>query len=443
MAKRNVVLIGAGSVVFTTSLLADFIADGREWELRLVDIDEDAANVAYNLAARMMEAKDAPITLRKSTDRREMLPGADIVMTVLAVGGREAWEADMEVPRKYGAYMPVADTTSPGGISRSMRTMPVMVDIANDIKELCPDALFLNYANPMSAIVRSIVRYTGLEVYGLCDGPPGVRERLSKLLEIDPDRCDFKAIGFNHFVWLYEWLVDGKDGFPLVRKRNEELVAAGSVPGDNPDILFAWEIFDLTGYLPLSGDRHITEFFPQFFSHGKGRHYGKTLGIDRFDIRPFIQGAAEKFEELRAIGEGKAPVPDDMFHEVAGKTGTARLSYGIITDLGKDKPGVHHVNIPNVGQVTNLKRDLVVECPVEFSNRGVEPIQLGTIPTSILACIEHAFVTTELIVEAAMERDYNKFVEAIILDGCVSSMSDAKKVADDLIAANKKYMPGW
>lgn len=443
MAGKTVVLIGAGSVVFTTSLLADFIADGGEWELRLVDINPDAADVAFNLASRMMEVKDAPIILKKSTERREMLPGADIVITSLAVGGREAWENDIQVPRKYGIYMPVADTTSPGGISRSMRTLPVMVDIANDIKECCPEALFLNYANPMSAIVRSIVRYSGKDVYGLCDGPPGVRSRLAKLLDIEEERCGFKAIGFNHFVWLYEWTVDGKDGFPLVRERNAQLIRDGGAAGGEPDKPFAWELFDLTGYLPLSGDRHITEFFPQFFSHGEGRHYGKTLGVDRFDIRPFIQGAAQEFEELRAIGAGKDPVPDKMFHEVAGATGTARLSYGILKDLEKASPGVHHVNIPNNGQVENLKRNLVIECPVEFSREKVEPINLGTIPTSILSFIEHAFVTTELIVEAAMERDYNKFVEAIILDGCTRSMADAKKIAADLIAANKEFMPGW
>lgn len=443
MPKQTVVLIGAGSVVFTTSLLADFIADGREWELRLVDIDPDAAEVAYNLAARMMEVKDAPITLKKSTERREMLPGADIVITSLAVGGREAWEADIEIPRKYGIYMPVADTTTPGGISRSMRTMPVLVDIAEDVAELCPKALFLNYANPMSAIVRAIRRYTDVEVYGLCDGPPGIRRRFAEFLGVEEQRCDFKAVGFNHFVWLYEWLVDGKDAFPQIREKNEKYKAEGKPAGNDPDFPLAWELFELTGYFPLSRDRHITEFFPQFFAHGKGKHYGKTLGVDRFDITPYIAGAADEFEELRAIGEGKKPVPDKLFHEVAGGSGTARLSYGILRDLEQETPGRHHVNIPNTGQVANLKRDLVVECPVDFSKNGVVPVQLGSIPTSILSFIESAFVTTEIIVEAAMERDYNKFVEAIVLDGCVGSMAEARSLADELIAAHKKHLPGW
>jgi alpha-galactosidase len=441
--KRNVVLIGAGSIVFTTSLLADFIADGGEWELRLVDIDPDAATVAYKLAVRMMAVKKAPITVKKSTERREMLPGADIVITSLAVGGREAWEADIEIPRKYGIYMPVADTTTPGGIARSMRTMPVLVDIANDIRELCPAALFMNYANPMSAIVRAIVRYAGIDVWGLCDGPPGVRRHFAELLGVDESRCDFRAVGFNHFVWLTRWTVDGEDGFPLIREKNRQLAREGKAAGNAPDFPLAWELFDLTGFFPLSRDRHITEFFPQFYAHGKGRHYGRTLGVDRFDIRPFIQGAAEEFEKLRAIGEGSKPVPNEMFHEVAGGSGTARLSYGILKDLEKEKPGIHHVNIPNTGQVANLKRDLVVECPVEFSKNGAVPIQLGAIPTSILAFMEHAFVTTELIVEASMERDYRKFVEAIILDGCVSSVTEAKKLADELIAAHRKHLPGW
>lgn len=443
MAQRNVVLIGAGSIVFTSSLLADFIAEGGEWELRLVDTNEDAADVAYGLAARMIEAKKPPITLKKGTDRREFLPGADIVIVAIAVGGREAWEADIEIPRKYGIYMPVADTTTPGGIARSMRTLPVMVDIANDVKELCPDALFLNYANPMSAIGRAIDRYADIGVYGLCDGPPSVRKRFADFLDVEESRCDFKAVGFNHFVWLTEFLLDGTDAFPLIRKKNEQIVASGSPAGNDPDSPLAWELFDLTGYFPLSRDRHITEFFPQFFAHGKGKHYGKTLGVDRFDVYPFIQGAAKDFEKLRAIGEGKADVPADMFHAFPGEKGTARLSWGVISALTQDEPACHHVNIPNTGQVANLKRDLVVECPVNFSKKEVAPIQLGTIPTTVLACMESAYVTTELIVEAAMERDRRKFVEAIVLDGCMSSVADAYKIAEELISAHRAVLPGW
>ena len=154
------------------------------------------------------------------------------------------------------------------------------------------------------------------------------------------------------------------------------------------------------------------------------------------------EGAAREFEELRAIGDGKVPVPDDMFHEdVAGK-GTARLSAGILSSFEAETPGRHHVNIPNTGQVSNLKRDLVVECPVDFSKNGVFPVQLGDIPKSTIAFIESAFVTTEIIVEAAMERSRKKFIEAIILDGCVSSVAEAYKLGDELIAAHKENLPG-
>jgi alpha-galactosidase len=440
---NKVVLIGAGSVVFTTSLLADFIADGGEWELRLVDISEDSVNVAYNLAKRMIAKKNSSITLKRSTDRRVLLPDADIVITVPAVGGRSAWEADIEIPRKYGIYMPVADTTTPGGISRSLRTLPVLVDIANDIIELCPNALFLNYANPMSAIVRAINRYTGLGVYGLCDGPPAIKGKFAEFLGVNEDVCDFKVVGFNHFVWLLEFLVEGKDGYPMIREKNEQIKKQGLPPGNDPDFPLAWELFELTGYFPTSRDRHITEFFPQFFAPGKGRHYGKTLGVDRFKIEPYIQGAAEEFEELRAMGDGIIPVPDSIFHDFVGEKGTARLAAGIIGALRQPELKQFHPNIPNTGQVANLKRGLVIECPVNFSQNSVVPVQLGNIPTTILSCIEHSFVTTELIVEAAMERDYKKFVEAIILDGCISSIKEAEKIADELLYVQKEHLTGW
>ncbi len=443
MQQKNIVLIGAGSVVFTSSLLADFIADGGERELRLVDTNRDALEVASGLARRMVEAKSAPITVRASTDRREFLSGADVVITVLAVGGRKAWEADIQIPRKHGIYMPVADTTTPGGIARSMRILPVMVDIANDIRELCPGALFLNYANPEAAIVRAIARAHGPTVYGLCDGPPHVRKTMAKFLQVDAERCDFKAVGFNHFVWLLEFTVDGKDAYPAIKEKNEQLKKMGKPAGDDPDHPLAWELLDLVGYFPLSRDRHITEFFPQFFARGRGTHYGRTLGVDRFDIEPYIQGADREFEQLRAMADATVPVPDSMFHAKVGEKGTAQLTLGILGALAQSRPRRFHVTVPNAGQITSLKKDLAVECPVDFCRKKVEPVRLGDLPTSVNAFIEHAFVTTELIVEAALERDRRKFIQAIVLDGCVTSTRDAAQLADELIAAHREYLPGW
>ncbi|TET07899.1 alpha-glucosidase/alpha-galactosidase, partial [Candidatus Aerophobetes bacterium] len=151
--SKKLVLIGAGSAMFTQGLIVDIIKEQSlgPWEIRLVDIDPEALKVAYNLAKKMVKAKDAHVVIKQSTDRKDLLSGADIVITTIGVGGRRAWEPDVFIPRKYGIYQPVGDTVGPGGISRAMRMIPEMKEIARDILKLCPDALFINYSNPMTA----------------------------------------------------------------------------------------------------------------------------------------------------------------------------------------------------------------------------------------------------------------------------------------------------
>ncbi len=227
MKRRTVVLIGAGSVVFTTGLIADFIADGDAWEVRLVDIDPGNLDVAFRLATRMVERASARIKLRRFIERVEALPGADAVITVLDVGGRRAWSADVQIQRKYGIYVPVADTTTPGGFARSLRTIPTLVEIAHDMERLCPKAILLNYCNPMAAIVRAITRESGIEVYGLCHGVPGATRYLAQFLDVPVDECEGTAVGFNHFLWFLEFKHRGRDACPLIAAKNRELIAAG------------------------------------------------------------------------------------------------------------------------------------------------------------------------------------------------------------------------
>ncbi|NQT88331.1 hypothetical protein HQ560_16310, partial [bacterium] len=166
----RVVLIGAGSVSFTRGLVADLARTGWEVDLRLVDIDPEALRVAEGLARKTAQATGARMTVAGSTERRDLLPGADAVICTIAVGGRRAWEQDVLVPRRYGFYQPVGDTTMPGGLSRALRMIPAMVDIARDALELCPGARFFNYSNPMTAVCRAVRKATGAHVIGLCHG---------------------------------------------------------------------------------------------------------------------------------------------------------------------------------------------------------------------------------------------------------------------------------
>ena len=187
MAKK-IVLIGAGSAMFTHGLVADLIRspDLGPWELGLVDIDPQALETAEGLSQKMVEVAETEITVSASTDRRDILPGADVVVSTIGVGGRRAWELDVTIPRKYGIYQPVGDSVMAGGVSRSMRMIPALVDVARDVQELCPDACFFNYSNPMTTNCWAMRKATGLPVTGLCHGTFHVERQLADFIGAPP-----------------------------------------------------------------------------------------------------------------------------------------------------------------------------------------------------------------------------------------------------------------
>src|SRR5262245_44218424 len=180
--REKIVLIGAGSAMFTRGLVADLIHAGLEADLALVDIDPEALEVAERLTHKMIVARRAPIALSASVDRRSALRGATAVICTVGVGGRRAWEQDVFIPRKYGIFAPVGDTVGPGGTARALRMIPAMVDIARDVLDLAPSALFFNYGNPMAPVCRAIRKATGAPVIGLCHGVFHVASYLAQAL---------------------------------------------------------------------------------------------------------------------------------------------------------------------------------------------------------------------------------------------------------------------
>ncbi|UCC69172.1 MAG: alpha-glucosidase/alpha-galactosidase, partial [Armatimonadota bacterium] len=257
---EKVVLIGAGSAMFTGALVADIAGRGWEGELGLVDTDSDALAVAEGLTKKTIEAKRAPLKISASLDRRDVLPGATVIITTIGVGGRRAWEQDVFIPRKYGIYQPVGDSVMPGGTSRALRMVPPMVDIANDVVELAPDALFLNYANPMGVVCRAVRKVTPAKMVGLCSGVSSVGNNLAQFLGVEPAEFRYTAVGMNHLTWFTEVRSHGEDLMPRLRERVREALAAGNPPGH-----LCSRLFQIFGAFPAVGDGHVGEFFPGLF----------------------------------------------------------------------------------------------------------------------------------------------------------------------------------
>lgn len=212
---EKVVLIGAGSAMFTRGLLADMIHAGWSGELALVDTDSQAILVAQGLAVKMVKLGNSSLKVTATTNRRLALPDATVVICTIGVGGRRAWEQDVLIPRKFGIFQPVGDTVMPGGCSRALRMIPAMVDIARDAQELAPKAVFINYSNPMSAICRAIRRMTDVDVIGLCHGVPDTGRSLANQLGIPYSDFSYTAAGINHLTWFTEVRGSGgKDFMP-------------------------------------------------------------------------------------------------------------------------------------------------------------------------------------------------------------------------------------
>jgi alpha-galactosidase len=453
---EKIVIIGAGSAMFTQGILADLIRSGEKVELALVDIDSAALEVARCLAEKMIGATSAGIVLKAAKDRKDVLDGATAVITTIGVGGRRAWEQDVFLPRKYGLFYAVGDTVGPGGSSRALRMVPAMVDIARDVLDLAPQALFINYANPMAVICHAVRKSTGADMIGLCTGTWDTARYLADVLGVPFGSLSYSAAGINHLTWFTDIRINGRDAMPGLREIAAQKVQAANEAverakrGESPiphcgspyessmDFPFSWQCLLWFGAFPSPEDRHVSEFFPQLFRNG--RYYGKTLGVDEFSFEGTISDGDQIYEEMRQESLSSDPLPKAYFEKSEGEQEQA---IDIIQAIRTNQKRQFFANLPNTGQVPNLPLGAVVETPVVVDGMDLHPIVQKSLPAAAVGALATRYQWVEVVVEAALEGDRDKFIAALILDGCVSSPDQAVKLADELIAAHQIYLPAF
>jgi alpha-galactosidase len=452
--SEKIVLIGAGSAMFTIGIVSDLINAGLPVELALVDIDAQALAAAQKLTEKMIQARRAAIHLTATTDRRQALAGATVVIATIGVGGRRAWEQDVFIPRRYGIRMPVGDTVGPGGSSRALRMIPAMVAIARDVLELAPEALFFNYANPMSAVCYAVRKVTGAPMVGLCIGSIETAHYLARTLNADMKDITFNVAGINHLTWFSGVTLQGQDAMPRLRAHAQKVVAAaqqavelarrgaadlpnsGSPFGSSFENPFSWQCLLWFEAFPAPMDRHITEFFPQLFRDGS--YYGKTLGVDEFSFEETIALGDRIYEEMRADAFSPQALTEEYF---ARHGGEQEQAIEIIRAIRENQNKVFYANLPNSGQAPNLPRNAVIETPALTSGSGLHAIQQAPLPTAAAGVLATRFAWVEAVTEAALEGSRDKFIQALILDGGVQSPDIAARLADDLLAAQTDYLP--
>lgn len=451
--RFRLVLIGAGSTVFTQRLVADLILTGQahRWELALVDIDPVTLDAVDRLVRKMLAFKGVNFPVVSTTKRRDVLAGADFVVTTIAVGGRRGWELDVTVPRKHKIFQPVGDSMMAGGISRAMRMIPQMIAIAADVSDLCPAAYFLNYSNPMTAVCRAIRIKTGVPVIGLCHGVHYVEGVLARFLDREQDCMTSFGVGLNHLTFLTDIRCNGEDMMPLMKAKAAEQrpllqreirdktdwpnTVTGRAPrySDDP---FAWSIFERYGVFPVALDRHISEFYPERFP--EGRYFGRTLGVDAFSIDGRIALGDTWFGEMLAVAQSPDPLPESYFEDVPGES---EQLIQIMQSLLEDRRDVFSVNMPNHGAVPGLPWDAVLEMPAAAGGPGFMPLQAKALPTALTAKLLSKIAAIEVTVEAALTGSFDLFVEALLADGSVSDPDAAVALANDLLLAHEAYLP--
>jgi alpha-galactosidase len=434
--RKKLVLIGAGSAMFTQGLVMDLIEQAKvdKWHLSLVDIDPKALEPMRLLCGKMISEKGADIELSYSTDRRDVLEGADYVVSTIGVGGRRAWEQDVFIPRKYGVFQPVGDSVAPGGISRAMRMIPAMVDITNDIIKLCPKARFFNYSNPMTTICRAVRKNTGFPVIGLCHGVKNGQRRIARFAGLDPAKVSSCAAGVNHMVFIYDLRFDGKDAWPYIfdKLRTKE-TRLGNTEELGP---LSRNFIETYRAYPASDDRHFSEFTQENMS--KGNYFGKTLGMDAYSFERTIEEGDRIYAQTQTLAFSDKPLADEFFRRFEGEH---EQLMEIFDSIEHDRKKIYSVNMPNNGAIPGLPEDAVLELPAAAAASGFKQLHIEDFPQLLKGIIAKHVAIGEITVEAALKGDRRLFLEAVMLGGYMTDKNAASMMVDELIETQKQFLP--
>ena len=426
-----IALLGVGSTYFTRGILESLVRVGGAWDVRLGDIDPHALDVAERLCRRLAEAHGAPISVRASTDRREVLAGCGAVVSTIGVGGRPAWIRDVTDARRFDINQTTGDTFGYGGVSRALRMVPAMIGVARDMERLCPDALLVNFSNPMSVICRAITKATRVRTVGLCTGVKWFHRALADALGLPPREVWYEAAGVNHFTFITALTHRGEDLWPRVRALKDDALPGGP---------YTRELFRAFGAYPCVGDGHITEFVPGWA--GTGCYYGKTLGVDAcHDFERYAATYDEVQTRMEDEAYGRAPIATADLHADAKQFSDEHFFAELMLALRGDRELLCTINLPNRGQVANLPAGAILESTALVNGAGFKPFALGDLPAGIAAIMGRVIAAQDLCADAALAGDRRLAVQALIADLTARTQGDAEAMLDQMVSTHRAHLP--
>lgn len=432
----HIAIVGAGSTVFTRRIVADVLQTPalRDGTIALNDVDPARLETTERLVRRMATAADASPTVIASTDRGRCLDGADFVITMIQVGGYEPCTVtDFEIPKKYGLRQTIADTIGVGGIMRGLRTVPVLLDIAADMRRLCPDALMLQYVNPMAINCWALARLAPeVKVVGLCHSVQLTAMDLARDLGEDVGGIAYDCAGINHMAFYTRFEKHHADGrIEDLYPRLHALAADGGVPDDNR---VRYEMLRRTGYFVTESSEHFAEYVPWFIKRDRPDLIARfNVPLDEYPRRCEAQ-IAEWRRSADAVLEGQ-PLELSMSCEFAASIMEAAVT---------GRPYTFNGNVPNRGLIDNLPAEACVEVPCTVDRTGVHPHRVGALPPQLAALMQTNVNVQALVVEALATGRRDHVYHAAMLDPHTAAELDLDQIwalVDDLIAAHGNWLP--
>jgi alpha-galactosidase len=424
----RIVLVGAGSVEFTRNLLGDILSypELRDAEIVLHDIDADRLKTAERMAAWTAGALGATPAISGSLDRREALAGADFVINTVQVGGARATQLDFDIPGRYGLRYTINDTINVGGVLRGLRTIPVALGIAVDMDDMCPDALFLNYTNPMGMLVRAVDEVVGMPTVGLCHSVYWTVHALAGYVGVPFEEVIAESAGVNHLAWITRLEHRGTDLYPAL----EAFIEAGRAPQDD---LVRADLFRRFGLYPTESSEHHAEYNPWFIPKGQVESFHVPIGeyLDR------VAHNLDEYADTKRRLDAGEPFEIERSGEYAAVIIHAMLS---------GEPARIVANVPNDGGrlVPNLAADACVEVPALVDGLGVHPTAVDPLPPQCAAYTRPAVDCQELTVRAALDEDRDLVYHAVLTDPQVQArltLDEAWQMTNELIAAEAEWLP--
>jgi len=430
----KITFIGAGSFKFTGKLIGDVLSFPeltKDLVISLMDIDSERLKITETLAKRIVESQRLKVKIESTLDREKALKDSSYVINLILVGGLELYKVDMEIPEKYGIKQTVGDTIGPGGIFRGLRTIPVLLDILKEMEELCPEAIFLNYTNPMAINTWAMNKGSRIKAYGLCHSVQGTHNEIASYLDIKPEELTSLAAGINHSSWFLKLECKGKDMYPMLKERVKDPKIYNKKVWCNSTDAVRFDLLERFGYFPTESSMHHAEYSPYYL---KDEEAIKKYHIDFW--------GPEKDREcyLNYLKEVKKTLNKKRIN-IKGINEYAPL---IIHSLETGKLRRCNINLKNSGLITNLLNGCCVEVPCIVSKEGIRPLYIGDLPLGPASYCSRIVFTQGLTVEASFSGNKDLVYQALLSDPLTNSIlgSDGMiAMADEFFEREKKYLP--